>query len=356
MLRYRFLLFPLLVSVAAAADTPIQPLVVTEPVFFDSDDPAIWINRKDPSKSLVLGTCKHAENGGLYVFDLAGKIDRKRTVLGLKRPNNVDLAYDFSLGGKRVDIAVVTERGANQLRVFTVPDLTAIDGGGLPVFEGVSERLPMGIALYRRPRDGAMYAIVSRSTGPSGSYLWQYRLEDNGSGRVRGTKVREFGTYSGTKTAESVAVDQELGFVYYSDERFGVRQYHADPDAPDANKELGVFATEPFTGDREGISIYATAPGRGYIVVSNQDGHTFRIYRREGEKGAPYAHPFLREVALAARTSDGSDITSANVGPQFPGGLFVAMSDDKTFHYYSWAQLAGDQLEAAKHGRKRNAR
>lgn len=350
--RNKLLLLALLPATLFATEKPIQPLVVTEPVFFDSEDPAIWINRADPSRSLVLGTCKHAENGGLYVFDLDGKIDRKRTVLGMKRPNNVDIAYDFPLGGKKVDIAVMTERIANQLRIFTLPDMAAIDGGGLPVFENVAQRLPMGVVLYRRPRDGATFVIVSRSDGPSGSYMWQYRLEDDGHGRVRATKVREFGEYSGTKTAESLGIDQELGFVYYSDERFGVRQYHADPDAPDANKELGTMATEPYFGDREGISVYATGPGRGYIIVSNQDGHTFRIYRREGEKGAPYSHKFLREVALAAHTSDGSDVTNADLGPRFPGGLFVAMSDDRTFHYYSWAQLAGDQLEHAPRNKK----
>jgi 3-phytase len=337
-------------ALTARATEPIKPLVITEPVLFDSDDPAIWINRSDPARSLVLGTCKHPQNGGLYVFDLEGKILREKTVLGLKRPNNVDLAYGFSLGGKKVDVAVVTERDAHRLRVFTVPDMKAVDGGGLPVFEGEtqreSDRLPMGIGLYTRPSDGALFAIVSRSTGPADGYLHQYRLAHDGGGRVRATKVRAFGRYSGTKTIESVAVDGELGYVYYSDERFGVRQYVADPDAPDANRELGVFGQDGFTGDREGISIYPTAPGRGYIIVSNQDGHTFRIYRREGDRDAPHAHPFLKEVALAAHSSDGNDVTAADLGPRFPGGLFVAMSDDKTFHYYSWAQLAGKELES----------
>jgi 3-phytase len=347
-MKHRAILSALLASVALAAPVsePIKPVVVTEPVLFDSDDPAIWINRADPSRSLVLGTCKHPENGGLYVFDLNGKILRDKTVLGLKRPNNVDLAYGFSLGGKKVDLAVVTERDAGQLRVFTVPEMKAVDGGGLPVFAGSvdKERLPMGIALYTRPRDRALFAIVSRSSGPADGYLHQYRLDNDGSGRVRATKVRAFGRYSGTKTIESVVVDNELGHVYCSDERFGVRQYLADPDAPDANRELGVFAREDFTGDREGISIYPTAPGRGYVIVSNQDGHTFRIYRREADRGEPHAHAFLKEIALAARTSDGSDVTAADLGPRFPGGLFVAMSDDRTFHYYSWAQLAGKEL------------
>jgi 3-phytase len=327
-----------------SAAPPIQPVVVTEPVFFDSDDPAIWINRADPARSLVLGTCKHETNGGLYVFDLNGKILRDKTVLGLKRPNNVDLTYGFTLGGKKRDLAVVTERNAGRLRVFSVPDMTPVDGGGLPVFDGDPERLPMGIALYSRPRDGALFAIVGGRVGPAEGYLWQYRLTDDGGGRVRATRVRAFGRFSGAKEIESIAVDAELGHVYYSDEGKGVRQYAADPDAPDANRELAFFATDGFAGDHEGISIYPTGPGRGYIIVSNQDGRTFRIYRREGEPGRPHAHPFVKEVPLAAESSDGSDVTAADLGPRFPGGLFVAMSHDRTFHFYSWAQLAGREL------------
>ena len=45
----------------------IKPVIVTEPVNFDSDDPAIWVNPKDPSKSLVIGTDKDI-NGGLFVL------------------------------------------------------------------------------------------------------------------------------------------------------------------------------------------------------------------------------------------------------------------------------------------------
>ena len=197
----------------------IPPLVVTEPVLKDSDDPAIWVNPADPAKSLVLGTCKDEQNGGLYVFDLKGKI--VKTALGMKRPNNVDLVYGLMLGGRPVDIAVMTERNSCKLRVIAVPSMQALDGGGLPVFEFEhdKERLPTGVALYKRPRDGAVFAIVGARVGPKEGYLWQYRLEDDGTGRVRATKVREFGAYSDTKEIEAIAVDNELGHVYYSDER-----------------------------------------------------------------------------------------------------------------------------------------
>ena len=90
----------------------------------------------------------------------------------------------------------------------------------------------MGVALYRRPKDGAIFAIVGRKNGPKSGYLWQYRLEDDGRGNVRALKIREFGQFSGTGEIEAIAVDDELGYVYYADEGNGIHKWHADPDHP----------------------------------------------------------------------------------------------------------------------------
>jgi 3-phytase len=343
----------------AVATGALSPVLITEQTPVDSDDPAIWINPEDPAKSLVLGTDK---GGAIVVFDLDGKIIPEKTVTGLQRMNNIDVEYGFNLGGETIDIAVATERPAHALRVFRLPEMTAIDNGGIPVFEGEAgdSALPMGIALYKRPADGAIFAIVSRKTGPSGSYLWQYRLEDDGAGHIVGTKVREFGTFSDATSMdegvaelgeiESIAVDDELGYLYYSDELTGVRKYHADPDAPEANVELALFATDGFADQREGISIYAVGDGTGYILVSDQQGNAFRIYTREGEPGDPHNHRFVKTVAVSTNESDGSEVTSAVLDPRFPSGLFVAMSDNQTFHYYSWDDIAGDDLVKAPNG------
>ena len=80
-------------TIAGIDSLPLKPVVITEKVFDDPDDPAIWINPANPDSSLVIGTDKHKSNGGLYVFDLQGKIDRQRSVTGMKRMNNVDIAY-----------------------------------------------------------------------------------------------------------------------------------------------------------------------------------------------------------------------------------------------------------------------
>lgn len=321
----------------------IKPRFVTEPVRFDTDDPAIWIDRADPAKSLIVGTDKETD-GALYVFDLKGNILSDKTVRGLARPNNVDIAYGLKLGGKAVDIAVVTEREKQRLRVFALPSMESVDKGDLAIFPGDATRAPMGVALYTRPKDGAIFAIVGGKSGPAQGYLGQYRLEDDGTGKVKMTLVRQFGAYSAKKEIESIAADNELGYVYYSDEGVGVRKYAADPDAPDAGRELALFATTGFAIDHEGISIYKSGPQTGYVLVSDQGANRFWIFRREGSPGKPHEHTPVKIVQAATLESDGSEVTATPL-PGFPHGLFVAMSTDKTFHYYAWEDIAGAELK-----------
>ncbi|MGY0036159.1 phytase [Pedobacter sp. NJ-S-72] len=194
----------------------IKPVIISEKVQFDSDDPAIWINPADASKSLVIGTDKSA-NGALYVFDLQGKIQHDLVVKDLKRPNNVDVAYGLMLNGKATDVAVTTERITHKLRIFSLPDMKPVDQGGLPMFEGETApefRDLMGISIYTS-KTGKMYAIAGRKTGPKdGSYLWQYLLTDDGTGHVKAELVRKFGNYSGKKEIEAIAVDNELNWLY----------------------------------------------------------------------------------------------------------------------------------------------
>ena len=313
----------------------VKPVIVTEPVVYDTDDPAIWVNPEDASKSLIVGTDKN-EDGALFVFDLEGKIVQDKVVRGLKRPNNVDIAYGLKIGGKSVDIALTGERMTHNMRLFSLPDMQPLDGGGIPVFEGetgVEYRDLMGVALYKRPADGAIFAIMGRKTGPTdGTYLWQYLLEDNGQGGVKATLVRKFGMFSGNKEIEAIAVDDELGYIYYSDEGVGVRKYYADPEK--GNEELALFATEGFTDDHEGISIFDTGNGKGFILVSDQQASQFKIYPREGSATNPHDHTLIESVLVSTVESDGSEISNVAFNDTFKRGIFVAMSDDKTFQYY----------------------
>ena len=68
---------------------------------------------------------------------------------------------------------MLTERLGRRLRVYAI----ARDGSGcatsrpakLPILAGApgDEGAPMGIGLYRRPKDGAIFAIVAPKAGPT---------------------------------------------------------------------------------------------------------------------------------------------------------------------------------------------
>ncbi len=327
-------------------DAAVKPKFITEPTPSDTDDPAIWIHPEDPARSLIIGTDKE-DGGGLYVYDLQGKILRDKVVTGMHRPNNVDLEYGLPLQGQPTDFIIATERNNEDVRIFSFPDMQPIDGGGIPVFEGEDDRDPMGVAIYKRPRDQSIFAIVGRKTGPSDAYLWQYRLDDDGSGQVRMTKVRAFGKYSGQKEIEAIAVDDKLGYVYYSDEGVGIRKYYADPDK--GNQELALFGQWDFGQDHEGISIFDLDDQRGYILVSDQQRNRFNVYPREGTDDDPHQHELITSIEVSTMESDGSEVTSLPLGDLFPHGLFVAMSTDKTFHLYDWRDIAGEVLERKAH-------
>ncbi len=343
------LLLSWLAASSSLLPVDVAPALGTAAVTDDADDPAIYVNRTDPSRSLILGTNKvQAPQGALVVFGLDGKI--RQTIDRLDRPNNVDVEYGLQLAGQPTDIAVLTERLQHRLRVFAIGrDGMLTDVGspaGLNVLEGQQGEAsePMGISLYKRARDGAVFAVIAPKTGPTQGYLWQYRLLDDGAGKVKAEKVRQFGAYSGGKEIEAVAVDDALGYVYYADELDGIHKYHADPDNPQAAVELARFGTEGFQADREGIAVYARNDGTGYILCTDQlDGNSqYRIFRREGAPGKPHDHSeVIKIVRGGADGTDGLEVTSDSLGPGFPHGLMVAMnSGPRNFLVFRWVDVA----------------
>lgn len=311
---------------------PITPDVVTEYTLNDTDDPAIWVNPEDASKSVVFGTDKET-NGAIYAFDLKGKIIESMTIRNMQRPNNVDIEYGFQLNDSTfTDILVFTERERQQIRMFSVPDMQPLDKGGFPVFEDeklLENRLPMGVGLYKSPKDTTVYAIVSRKTGPKEGYLYQYALEADSTG-VTSNFVRKFGTFSGVKEIEAIAVDDKNGHVYFSDEGVCIKKHYAEPSMGES--QISCFGGEHFLEDIEGIAIASYPDGDGYLIVSNQQKGEFNIFSLED-------NTFIKAVNLTTSETDGCEVVTVPLNSQFPNGLFVAMNDEKNFYFFDLGKL-----------------
>ena len=310
----------------------IPPEVISEKTQYDTDDPAIWINAENTGQSIVFGTDK-ATDGAIYAFDLQGRVLEDMTIRNIRRPNNVDVEYGLKLNDSVfTDILVFTERERQQVRVFSVPEMKPLDGGGLSVFEDEANqamRLPMGVALFKSAKDSTIYVVVGRKTGPSDTYLYQYALRPEGDS-VEMDLVRKFGKFSGAREIEAIAVDDALGFVYYADEGVCIRKYHAEPAA--GNEELACFGGEHFREDIEGIALASYPDGRGYLLVSNQQQGEFNIFDRN-------TNAFVKAVNLGTTETDGCDAVTVPLGSSFPNGIFVAMSDDRTFRFYDLSKI-----------------
>ena len=327
-----------------AAEVPavVRPTLETEPAdsFGDAaDDPAIWVNPADPSLSLVIGTDKKL---GLYVYDLDG---RKVQTLPAGKLNNVDLRYDFPLGGERVAIVTASNRSTDGISVYKIDaralKLVDVADGILPT--GFLD--PYGLCMYRSVSSGEFYVFINE--GGDGKFR-QWRLFDNGEGKVTTDQVREFPVGSQT---EGCVADDELGFLYVGEEDRAIWKYPAEPDG-EADRVMvdGTGSDGRLTDDVEGLALWIGEEGRGFLIASNQGADNYAVYRREGDNAWVGHFHVIANPELGvdgASETDGLDLTSAALGDRYPGGLLVvqdgrniAPEERQNFKYVSWADVA----------------
>lgn len=310
----------------------IAPDVITEKTLHDTDDPSIWINKTNPEESIVFGTDKDEFNGGVYAFNLDGKIIKEKSIIGIRYPNNVDVEYGFALtDSTSTDIMVFSEREKHQIRLFSIPDMKPLDNGGFKVFEdetAIEMKRPMGVSIYKNPKTGQVSVFVSRKNGPKKGYLYQYELVSDSLG-VKANLIRKLGAFSGKKEIEAIAVDDEKGILYYSDEGYGIHKYYANPLKGD--KEIYCFGVEYFKEDIEGIAI-AKYDNKSFLIISNQQANTFNIFDAD-------TTVFIKEINLGTIETDGCDLTMSALGNKFPNGLFVSMNDEKNFFFHDLTKL-----------------
>ena len=171
-------------------------------------DIAIWLHPTDPSLSTVIGTDKST---GLGVYDLDGV---EIQFLNGYKMKNVDVRYNFPLGGGFVDLIVAGNRDNDTLATFMVDPVTRLlqdvtDGN---LFVNVIRA--DGICMYTSPITENHYVFVS----DNGGRFEQWHLFDNGAGLVTGNIVRAFDV---GLVAEGCVADDEHGDLYIAEESVG---------------------------------------------------------------------------------------------------------------------------------------
>jgi len=335
--------FVLTASLAAAQTVSVHPVFSTTQTPGYADDPAIWIHPTDPSRSVIIGVDKFE---GVYVWNMSGQLIQHLPQGSTSRINNIDVRYDFQLGGQSVDVVATNLRDAGKLAFFTVnPDYVQDDVltqiAGLQNSGNDIQDASYGLALYSRVSDGALYLI---DTG-SRDRLRQHLIADDGSGSgIVVTPVRSF-VYNGG-LAEGLVVDDELGHLYVAEEDVAVHKYVADPSL-DVDDPIATFATsDGIVGDREGTALYSCSDGTGYLILSSQGDSTIKVYEREGNNAFVKTIVALNEDGEASLGTDGLDVTSASIPGLFPEGFLVVHDEGGSrYHVYDWRDAAENDLQ-----------
>jgi len=333
--QYRLLAVLLALALAGCAGRPalvppaavvVAPALETEPMPHagdSADDPAIWVNQRDPALSTILGTDKL---GGLAVYDLSGK---QLQYLPDGNMNNVDLRPGFPLGGQIVALVAAGNRSTNSIAIYSIDPTTRLLEN---VAAGTITTLEVyGSCMYRSAKTGRFYYFVNSKAGR----VEQWELFDIGRGRVDARKVREFAVGSQT---EGCVADDELGRFYIGEEQVGIWRYGAEPGDGTARQQVDAAgAGGHLTSNIEGLALVYGADGTGYLVASSQGSSTYAIYRRTADNA--YVASFAIGAAHgfdAVSGTDGLDATAANLGPAFPHGLLVVQDGSNEPDYQNF--------------------
>lgn len=326
----------------------IQPDISTAKVNHFAGQPAIWIHPDDPAQSKIIGS-DYDPNGGLFLFNLNGELGK--VALELQKPYGVDVEYNFRRNKMEIDIAATVESALGKLRIFVLPHLQPIDEGGLQILGPDRTRGDVAVALYRRRPDGAFFAVVGAPAQPDRpGCLSLFHLYAGEGKKITAEFAGQFGQLAKPGTVPAITVDDEAGYIYYLDPNAGIRKIAANPDNPEAGRELALFGTGELLSSRGSIAIYKIYDGTGYILVSDPVSERLFVYSREGSKGKPHDHQLVKTLKLQQGQS-GCEVTNVAVGPQFPGGLLVSPTRERSYNFYSWEKLAGNDLVIAPDGR-----
>jgi 3-phytase len=319
---------PAVIAVAASAET--EPVSSADDA---ADDPAIWVHPSDPALSLIIGTNKQA---GLAVYGLDGHLIQ---TVGEGLPNNVDLRCGIPFGSDSADIVAASDRDGNVIRLFRV------DSGARRLEELTSSRIQTGLTevyglcMARGPA-GETWVLVNDKDGR----IQQWALDGRDDGTVDARLAR---TVSVSSQPEGMVADDALGFLYVGEEDAGIWKFDLAPDSTAAPRLVDrADGGGHVVADVEGLAIYPTSCGGGYLIASSQGDNTFAVYERAG------ANAFVCSLRIAgaagvdgAEETDGLEVVSAGLGPAFPFGMLVVQDGDNTgsnqnFKLVAWEAVA----------------
>lgn len=286
------------------------------------DTPAVWV-APDPQQSLLLVTDKtqdwveiHSATAKMYLGRLGGPGSGPGR---LSRPNAVTVAYAVPTTAGPRDVMFVVERDNHRVSAFYLPYGLSLGSIGDAVLQE-----PMGIAVHW---DGAQPQIWVTDIGTQPQRVVVFDVVPSPTG-LTGVQRLTFNAPA-SSILESIAVDAANNRVILCDEdSFDVMVFDMQ------GTFLQRFGTGRFTDDPEGIAIYDTGNGSGYLMVTDQVASptTWEVFDRQ-------SLGWLVQWNGPTQGTDGIALVQKPL-PNFPQGSFFAVHRDSTVHAYDWRDIA----------------
>lgn len=309
-----------------------------------ADDPAIWYNEQNPSESRIIGTDKKK---GLGVYNLSGEL-LSFTAVGMI--NNCDLQYDFPLGKDTIVVIGGSNRTNNATSIYKFNTAnSSVDSMPLIHIPSHSEEI-YGFCFYKNRETNELFSF---SIGKDG-LLEQYKI----SADSNGIYADSVWTYKFDTQCEGLVADNENGILFVGEENFGVWKLDLNSSKPEKQLVTSLASNPKLKADIEGLSMYFTANGGGYLLVSSQGNNSYALFDRK----AP--HKYLGSFAVVdgenidgTSETDGIDVTNLAMGDAFPNGFFIAQDGEnytdgvtgtQNFKLVPWENIANSFDPALK--------
>ncbi|WP_158281435.1 phytase [Sediminitomix flava] len=277
-----------------------------------ADDPAVWVNPEDASKSLIIGTHKKR---GLYVYNLEGE---ELGFYPVGKVNNVDIRQGVVLGNDTLDIVAASNRTDNTITLMKIEDGKLIDIAARPLKVTPSIQKAYGFCLYKS-NEGKAYAFINGKNG----VIQQWELKATDSTKVDAIMVRSMKVPS---QPEGMVADDVNGILYVGEEAQGIWKVSANPQvSPDLEliESTTIANNEYLTADIEGISLYKTSDTTGYLLASSQGNFSYAVFSLEGEHEYITSFAIVDGVVDGVEETDGIETINVSLGEKFPKGALI---------------------------------
>jgi 3-phytase len=239
----------------------------------------------------------------------------------MARPNGIAVATGLPTPQGPRDLVLVAERDNDRISAWLLPFTAPVGSFGAGEIS-----VPYGVTVHVA---NGVHEVWVTSTGYTPQRVQVYRLGWDPLTGITAQLDRWF-EVPGNAVLESIVVDPVHERALVCDEStFDIMVYSLAGSLL-TRFGAGIFAEEP-----EGLAIYDTGEGTGYIVVSDQKSvpMQFEVFDRR-----TYAH--IGAFMGPTLNTDGLTLTQATL-PNLPNGSLFAVHNDMTLHAYDWSDIAG---------------